>query len=584
MLLADNDILFIRNEASKLREHISSNTAIKQLFFWNGVSLWDAVQSNLFFSLLNISRISRAVNLIVAGRPDEIVIFGGREFISSLWFPSSRLIGKILKCKNSKKGELTYRICVAKRKKVTYIGDKSRLHINESIARLFLSIGHFLDSILKWITTRSLQSKDQDEDHKPKAIFVLHGSYPTLTAVPVIKELQRSNKCNVLPVCLDRSAIRTLKDNGIPSRSWDNYRLMDSIKHYLISSIVFRRKFSALQTSHLIHQILRHKGILSQAQANVIEKDFEELLTDLLPKLAESTEVFKNILRLEKPNLIVLLDDCASFERTIAFVSRSRDIPTLVLPYGVGDLAKNFPNILLAVDKMAVFGKGGAAIQCRYRGISPTRLAVTGNPGLEYRFCAQKKTDFKSSQEQEKNILFTSHSKHVHPRLTDMGRYRVLAAFYQVASKYEDIRFTIKLHPNETSYIHNVLIRKYGLRNVTITKETDIYRLLQRCDLLVTSWDSTTAMEAMLFGKPVVMLNLTGRSEGVPYAETGAVIQVRSIDEISAAIEQALHDRTIRDRLAWGRKQFVTEFLNGMDGHAARRCADLIENEIGVWR
>jgi surface carbohydrate biosynthesis protein len=123
-----------------------------------------------------------------------------------------------------------------------------------------------------------------------------------------------------------------------------------------------------------------------------------------------------------------------------------------------------------------------------------------------------------------------------------------------------DIQLVIKVHPSEDMGPHRAMAEKYRDSRVHVVKDTDLYALISNCELLITKF-STTALEAMMVGKPVVTINLSGHPTPVPYAEEGAAIGVYRYEDIEQAIVKTLYDEETRSKLKAGRDRFVRNWL-----------------------
>ena len=99
------------------------------------------------------------------------------------------------------------------------------------------------------------------------------------------------------------------------------------------------------------------------------------------------------------------------------------------------------------------------------------------------------------------------------------------------------------------------------------------------CQLLITKY-STTALEAMIINKPVVVINLSGQPTPVPYAEEGAALGVYRYEDIEQAILNALYDEETRGRLKTGRYQFVRNWAGEPDGKASQRIVTLMKEMV----
>lgn len=99
--------------------------------------------------------------------------------------------------------------------------------------------------------------------------------------------------------------------------------------------------------------------------------------------------------------------------------------------------------------------------------------------------------------------------------------------------------------------------------------------LVPLCDALATAY-STAAFDAMLLGKPVVTVNLTGRPERYPFAASGAAIEIASREEALAKLRAALLDAPTRTHMQQRQQEFLREHFGPLDGQAAARAAAIL--------
>ena len=145
--------------------------------------------------------------------------------------------------------------------------------------------------------------------------------------------------------------------------------------------------------------------------------------------------------------------------------------------------------------------------------------------------------------------------------------------------EFSDKQLVIKLHPDEDMEVYQKILANIGEDKTIICQDIDIYELLNACELLMTAY-STVALEAMLFDKPVITLNLSGEPDFFPYAESGAAIGVYQKEELVPAIQKALYDPEVRNEMGRKRKEFVQEHAYIQDGQASKRVAELISRLI----
>jgi hypothetical protein len=149
-----------------------------------------------------------------------------------------------------------------------------------------------------------------------------------------------------------------------------------------------------------------------------------------------------------------------------------------------------------------------------------------------------------------------------------------ISALYQAATALEDVQLAIKLHPAEDQEAP-LYKQNHSYAPIIIKGKQPISELLYVCDVMITK-SSTTANEAAILNKPIVVLNLSGEPDAMPYVEKGIALGVYKKEDLVSTIKDALYDGKVREKLAEGREKFVYEYAYTQDGKASERVANLI--------
>jgi len=151
---------------------------------------------------------------------------------------------------------------------------------------------------------------------------------------------------------------------------------------------------------------------------------------------------------------------------------------------------------------------------------------------------------------------------------------RLLRATFKLAVDVPEMQVVVKPHPNEPTGLHRRLVAEMGAGITLADKGLVTPRLLHACDALLTVY-STTALEALILDRPVVIIDLWGGGASNPYIQSGAVIGVTDEAELAGAVERALKGGlTESERSA--RQSFVHSLAYKVDGKASERVVDLI--------
>jgi hypothetical protein len=89
--------------------------------------------------------------------------------------------------------------------------------------------------------------------------------------------------------------------------------------------------------------------------------------------------------------------------------------------------------------------------------------------------------------------------------------------------------------------------------------------------------DSFASSEALVLGRPVLVLNLPGNLG--PLVDRGVALGVRRGESIAKALETLLFDSASARALETKRKEYIQEFAFGADGRSTERIVECILNE-----
>ena len=313
-----------------------------------------------------------------------------------------------------------------------------------------------------------------------------------------------------------------------------------------------------------------------------------------LPMGTYYADAMASFIRHEKPDVIVVVGEQRVYGRCFLAAAQAMGVPTAGMQRGVisrdhrqythsaDEVPRNgrFVGTTLCPipDKTAVYGELFKRTLVDRGGYPPDSVVVTGQPSYDFlyntrdndakeRICRQLDID------PEKQIVVLA--TQTHHGFSDYQNRLLLETVFDAMLEFPENNLVVKLHPAEDPALHRrVASEKRLLDEVVIVKDVNLFDLLQASEVLITA-HSTVALEAMLFGKPVVTVNVTGTPDVMPYAESGAAVSVSDAAELVRAIRAVLTDENVRRRLAESRNGFLADCLHPVDGKAARRVVDL---------
>lgn len=344
------------------------------------------------------------------------------------------------------------------------------------------------------------------------------------------------------------------------------------------------------------------------------------------------------ILKFEKPDIVVITNDHSFIERAFVIGGNYLGIPTLLIQSGaIGDRTlstakiaffrslrrlryihtlsqrymyflvtyssaeKNFmkytKNILYDMyksfttyDLRGHYGCTKIATTGDYEkkllvqdNIDPNKIVVTGNPKFDNSINKQYTPniiyDLLKIPPNKKIISFLTSSSVEHGIWTvRMMEIFVKSVVKAVDSLPKDTQLVIKIHPMEDLTVYQKIIGEDN-QKIILCKDIDLYELINASELIISGF-STAALEAMMFDKPVIILNLFNKKNSLPYIESGVAIGVYKLESIIPAIKDVLYNNETCQILFKNREKFLSEYVHMRDGLSAKRVASLIEQMI----
>ncbi len=348
------------------------------------------------------------------------------------------------------------------------------------------------------------------------------------------------------------------------------------------------------------------------------------------------TKNVNDIVKRERPDLIIVTNDQSMIERSFVLAGNHLNIPTLYLQNGaIGKMdyskkdfmvrylftikhswdilnrymfyfltlksiengyyisIKKFINDLWKnATKIELRGQYGCSLIATTgiyekelfmnSGVPEDRILPIGNPKFDSivnnNYNAEEVRKNYNIPEDKKIILLTTQAMVEHGHWTEKQRELFAKSIIDVFSNMPELHLLIKHHPMEPIDVYRKIV-KDSPDNVTLCENANLYELINSCEILITLL-STTALEAMIFNRVVIIVNLFGDPSSLPYGKSGAAIEVEDIKELPSAISNGLKDKRLQNELAINREKFLLKHAYKTDGKTLDRIVDLISSII----
>ncbi len=388
--------------------------------------------------------------------------------------------------------------------------------------------------------------------NKGKILFLVYTNSHINTSAPIIKKMKEK----ALVVKRDgftNNVAEKLKQNNIGYNDIESYLTKGSLKNIRKAKESFKAKYKALlKTGEFDRRKLKYLFLI------------------YFPEMIRYIEIVNNILSVEKPKLLAVMNEITTLGNIAVHIAKQKGIKTLCIQHGaIGNDPGSF--VPVSADKVAVWGNSSKEILMK-EGTTEERIVITGAP----QFDNLKSINYNLTDEiineiyldkSKKYVLLTSQNL---PNMKETVRHLCRAL-----KSIPNVQLVIKTHPAEysTKKYKNIM-KEFGIKGV-VTKKY-LYPLMKECSVMITI-SSTTGLEALIMGKPLITINLSGKPDVMPYAESGAAIGIYKPENIMPALKSILEDQAVRKKLAKKAKMFIYEQCYKLDGKASERIVNLIK-------
>jgi hypothetical protein len=306
--------------------------------------------------------------------------------------------------------------------------------------------------------------------------------------------------------------------------------------------------------------------------ALVAQPLIQALLRVQVPMAIPVLEGLQAIIQRQQPRLILSVPDRQWPARAAIQLGRRANIPSLTIQAAVISNHARYDTIV--ADRVAVMGDSSRALW-KEQGVPVEKLVITGSPRFDEKFRVESDASHRIRRalniSPQKQII-TFATQPLSPAVITQNVLHVVRAMQQ----FPHHQLVVKVHPREELGHYQALLPRLDARGVIVRKDLDLNALLQASALVITAF-STVALEAMIYERPVLIVNLTGEPDPVDYVKSGAALGAYSSEDIVTQMKRLLTDAHVNEELAKARRRYVTAQLYRTDGQAAQRVAALIQ-------
>ena len=291
-----------------------------------------------------------------------------------------------------------------------------------------------------------------------------------------------------------------------------------------------------------------------------IKSRLQYILWDMFPCIVNELKSIERGYKDLHLTHIVVATDTTFREKKFISVSNQIGISSTVLQHG--DIGHPIGYLPSTASKIAAWGRDSRDWFLE-NGVEPEKVRSLGsqkldrieNMAADKQLIKEEVYELLNIGKDKKLITFTSIGfgrqfkfPNVHVLLKENLKY--IESLRNAVSKIDSLALVIKLHQADPflEFVKDYLSKKSnGKNDVIVSKDINIHKLICASELVVTNY-STTGLEAMVAGVPVLCLNFRGKrfSSGSGYLEKGACVGAYKSEEVLPAIKKIMYDKDYR--------------------------------------
>lgn len=252
-------------------------------------------------------------------------------------------------------------------------------------------------------------------------------------------------------------------------------------------------------------------------------------------------------------------------------IAKANRIPSLTLQHGLIIDRNLMAHVPILATKKLVWGQATLDWYKKY-GYPESRVSVIGSPRFdmifERKWCGKEKLcQMLGCDPAQKIMVYAT-------RPTGLP-YNIPELVIEGLRPVQEVFLLILLHPGEGSAVDHYLQLTQEYPNCKVARfgHISFYDALSGADFFIT-YDSTAAIEAMLFKLPVITVESS--SACFSYGDLGASIPVTSPAQLTQVVKRLMADEPFKVNAINQYRDFISEYCIP-DGRASKRLFDEVE-------
>ena len=295
----------------------------------------------------------------------------------------------------------------------------------------------------------------------------------------------------------------------------------------------------------------------------------------------ENFYLFRRMFEVEKPDLVLALHELNSWGKILGYLSHEFHVPMITLqeglyyaPAAVYRFHTEYSSACL------VWGEATREVLVRSGG-SRDKIFVVGNTHLHSVIAREQ--DRSAVRRTRKELHVPRGNKVVTLLMGGLGYDKDFDFPQELLHWLEghpQVVLVCKWHPLTNKLAVEHIAGKFqGIANMRMLQQFDTYRLLAASDICIVFGNSTTGLEALAFGKPLIEVQMSGMDYS--FARQGVAEAAPSLAQVLDAVNRIFAGDVSADR-AKNIEAYLQQNLHVDDGKSVERCVEIVEKMLAV--
>ncbi len=345
--------------------------------------------------------------------------------------------------------------------------------------------------------------------------------------IPIIVELEKRTNVNLTVVLMTQEERLIAESHGIPYKMLDNFTIE-------------KRK-----------------------------QDFD---------LGWGLEPLINVIGAIKPDLFIAIEVNYILRNAIRYC-KQQNIPNLIIQHGTPNKFSLHAFAPFEGDYFLAWGDFTRDFLIKHN-VAPEKIAVTGGAPFDRTISLkpdrQKIANELNISPSDKWILFTTQGVGPHncPSVDEI-KTAIQETVKEVLA-YEHVQLIFQVHPAQSIESVNDILLEIQSNNSIVSRYHDTEELIAASDALITFF-STTAIDAVILQKPILLITLTDDKDFLPFVKLRAAYGAYTKDEIPIMFNKLIFDNDLLKTDQIKAAEYVS-YKN--DGQSLQRIMTLIYNVL----